>query len=93
MNHKDRIHSLLDEMSNESLSFIKASESNSSHTNGWVPAIYIKNELGLKFSAYPIGNKTDNKTGWFFATLTRYLEGKNKVEFKKEGGRSFYRTI
>lgn len=90
MNYKSHIHKLLDEISNELHGFIKTSEAN--FDDGWVPATYIKDELGLKLSSYPKENKIDNKTGWFFSTLARYLQDKNKVEFKKLGNRSYYRT-
>jgi len=70
--------------------FIKSSESG--FNESWVPAIYIKDQLNLKKSAYPQGNKIDNKTGWLFATIARHLQDQNKVQFKKVGSRSFYRT-
>ncbi|RTE87684.1 MULTISPECIES: hypothetical protein [Gammaproteobacteria] len=89
MSHKEIIHALFDEMASEMASFIK--ESQSGFNEGWVPATYIKDQLQLKKSAYPQGNKIDNETGWLFATLARYLQDKEKVDFKKIGGRSFYK--
>lgn len=91
MNHKIRIHELIDKISKEVYEFIKESEN--SFNEGWVPATYIKDELGLKLSSYPQENEIDHKTGWFFATIARYLQDKNKVKFKKTGNRSFYKTL
>ena len=90
MTRKNRIHELFGKMSNEVCAFIKESESGFSE--GWVPATYIKDQLELKKSAYPQGNKIDNETGWLFATIARYLQDEQKVLFKKTGSRSFYKT-
>lgn len=90
MSHKNRIHKLFGQIADEVLSFIKESESEFS--GNWVPAIYIKEQLALKLSAYPQGNKTDNKTGWFFSTIARLLEDQSRVDFKKIGNRSFYKS-
>jgi len=90
MEYKTKIHELLDLMSKEVLGFIKESESG--YSNRWVPATYIKDQLGLKLSAYPQGNKIDNKTGWLFSTIARYLQDENLVEFSNNGNRSFYRS-
>ena len=90
MPHKSKIHELFSAMSNEVCDFIKLSES--SFNNGWVPATYIKDQLELKKSAYPQGNKIDNKTGWLFATIARHLQDDKKVLFNKVNGRSFYKT-
>lgn len=89
MSHKENIHTLFDDMASEMAAFIK--ESQGSFSEGWVPATYIKDQLQLKKSAYPQGNKIDNKTGWLFATLARHLQDKEKVDFKKIGNRSFYK--
>ena len=90
MTHKLKIHELFNEISKEVLNFIKESES--TFQDGWVPAIFIKDQLDLKKSAYPQENKIDNKTGWLFSTIARYLQDKNQVLFKKDGSRSFYKT-
>lgn len=90
MSHKINIHKLLGQIADEVLSFIKESESEFS--GNWVPATYIKDQLSLKLSAYPQGNKTDNKTGWLFSTIARLLEDQNRVNFKKIGNRSFYKS-
>jgi len=91
MNYKIRIQKLIDEISNEVYEFIKDSEN--SFNEGWVPATYIKDELGLKLSSYPQENEIDNKTGWFFSTIARYLQDKKMVKFRKTGNRSFYKTL
>ncbi len=87
---KNKIDQLFNEMAEQVLSFIAKSESGFSE--GWVPAAYIKQQLNLTKNAYPQGNKTDNKTGWLFATLARHLQDQNKVEFKKIGSRSYYKS-
>lgn len=90
MDHKRKVHELFGLMSAEVLSYIQSVENDFS--DGWVPAIYIKDQLGLKMSAYPQGNKIDNETGWLFSTIARYLQDKNQVDFKKVGNRSFYKS-
>lgn len=91
MTHKARIHELFDAMAKELLLFIRESENE--FPDGWVPATFIKDQLELKKSAYPQGNKIDQETGWLFATLARHLQDKNAVAFKKSGTRSFYKSI
>lgn len=90
MSNRENIDDLFNKMANEVCEFIKASESGFSEN--WVPAAYIKDQLHLTKNAYPQGNKTDNKTGWLFATLARHLQDQNKVAFKKIGSRSYYKT-
>ena len=90
MSHKAKIQELFDQMAIEMLAFIKESESR--YTGSWVPAPYIKDELGLKKVSYPKGNKTDKETGWLLATLARHLQDKGLVDFKKTGSRSFYKS-
>ncbi len=90
MNHKAKVHELFSLMSNEALAFIKESESGFSE--GWVPATYINDQLELKMSAYPQGNKIDNKTGWLFSTIARHFQDKDLVDFKNNGSRSFYKS-
>lgn len=87
---KNQIDQLFNKMAEQVLSFIVKSESGFSE--GWVPAAFIKQQLNLTKNAYPQGNKTDNKTGWFFATLSRHLQDQNKVEFKKNGSLSYYKS-
>jgi len=90
MSRKRTIHKLLDDVSTEIYGFIKDVEP--SYPERWVPAVDIKNELDLKFSAYPQGNEIDNPTGWLFSSFARMLQDKDLVEFKKAGSRSFYRS-
>lgn len=90
MAHKSKVHELFKEMAIEVYAFIKSSESG--FNEGWVPATYIKDQLELNKSAYPQGNKIDNKTGWLFATIARHLQDEKKVLFKKIGSRSFYKA-
>lgn len=90
MSHKQKIHELFDAMAQELGDFIKESENG--FADGWVPATYIKDQLELKKSAYPQGNKIDNKTGWLFATMARHLQDRNAVDFKKVGSRSYYKS-
>jgi hypothetical protein len=91
MDNKARVHHLFEEMAREVLAFIVKSESK--YSDNWVPATYIKNQLGLKLSAYPKGNKIDNETGWLFSTIARFLQDKNLVEFQKVNTRSFYKSL
>jgi hypothetical protein len=89
MNHKLKVHEFFQLMADAVFSFIKESELG--FPEGWVPATYIKDQLDLKKSAYPQGNKIDNETGWLFATIARHLQDENRVDFKKIGNRSFYK--
>lgn len=72
MAYKQKLHQLFDDMSVEVYKFINSSES--SFTEGWVPATFIKEQLDLKNSSYPPGNKINNKTGWLFAKIARHLQ-------------------
>ncbi|MFG0771310.1 hypothetical protein ACF8PD_05555 [Vibrio plantisponsor] len=90
MNHKEKINMLFDQMADELFDFIRQSED--AFPEKWVPAAFIKQQLGLLKNAYPQGNKTNNRTGWLFATLARHLQDQNRVSFRKVGSRSFYQT-
>lgn len=85
-----KICNLLEQTAIEIYGFIKDNES--SYIDRWIPAATIKKDLGLILSAYPQGNKIDNKTGWLFATFARMLQDKNMVEFRNDGRFSYYRT-
>lgn len=89
MSHKQNVAKLFHELASEVHSFIAASESG--FPERWVPATYIKDQLGLAKNAYPLGNVTDNKTGWLFSTIARHLQEKDMVEYKKVGSRAFYK--
>ncbi len=91
MTHKVKIHELFDQIANEVYAFIKESESK--YGDGWIPATFIKDELDLKKSSYPKENEIDNKTGWLFSVIARHLEDKNKILFKKDGNKSFYKPV
>ena len=91
MTHKDNIHDLIKKISDEVLSFIKEEESN--FKDRWVPAAHIKNSLDLSFVAVPRANKQYGEKGWFFAIIARILEDQNKIDYKKDGSRAFYRTV
>jgi hypothetical protein len=90
MDSKRKIHGWIGKISNELLEFIKDKEA--SYEDGWVPAAEIKNELGLKFDSTPREGKQYGEKGWFFAIIARILEDKDRVEYKKDGSRAFYRT-
>ena len=90
MGHKTKVHEHFDLMAKEVLAFIKESESG--YNERWVPAAFIKDQLGLKMSSYPQSNDIDNRTGWLFSIIARYLEDQNLVEFNKNSSRSFYRS-
>lgn len=90
MSSKQKVQGLFDEISDEVHDFIRSSESGFS--DGWVPATFIKDQLGLLKSAYPQGNNIDNKTGWLFATIARHLQDKGKLLYRKSGNRAFYKS-
>ena len=91
MDRKKIIHNLIEAIAFEILQFIKAAET--SYEDSWVPAANIKKSLELNFIAVPISNKQYGEKGWFFAIIARLLEDKGLVEFKKEGTRSYYRSL
>ena len=89
MSHKQNVERLFHELAFEVRSFIASSESG--FPERWVPATYIKDQLGLAKNAYPLENVTDNKTGWLFSTIARHLQEKDMVKYKKVGSRAFYK--
>jgi hypothetical protein len=91
LGQQKKIDELFDSMALEVLSYIREVEE--SYSDCWVPAAFLKSELNLKKDSYPRKNEIQNKTGWLFAALARRLEDLGKVEFKKEGSRSYYRTV
>jgi hypothetical protein len=90
MNHKDKIHGLLDECAQTMLAFIRDRES--MHVERWVPAVEIKDVLQLNLVPYPKNSGHDDGKGWFFAILARKLEDAGTVEYKREGNRAYYRS-
>lgn len=91
MDRKEIIHNLIDVIAFEILQYIKSQEA--SYDGGWVPAADVKKSLDLNFVAVPISNKQYGEKGWFFAIMARLLEDRKLVEFKKDGSRSFYRSL
>lgn len=90
MNRKQNIHNLLNNMANELLTYIKEQEHH--YEDRWVPSADIKPALDLNFVAVPKQGKQYGKKGWLFAILARILEDKNLLQYKKLGGRAFYRS-
>lgn len=88
---KQEIERLLQLMSDQLMSYI--SEVEPGFQGRWVPATHLKTQLNLKRDSYPVANKIQNRTGWLFAILARMLEEQGKVEFRKEGNRSYYRCL
>ena len=91
MNHKQRVHHLLDQLANEVLAFIKEREA--FHSDRWVPAVEIKRTLALDFVPYPRDSGHDDAKGWLFAILARKLEDQGVLQYRKDGARSFCRSI
>lgn len=89
MNHKLKIHNLLNEIASELLEYIKECES--SYEDRWVPAADIKRNLELNLVAVPLGNPRGEK-GWLFGILARMLEEQNLVEYQLVNRRAYYRT-
>ena len=90
MNHKEKLHVLLDECSQELLAFVREREP--FHQDRWVPAVEIKAALQLNFIPYPKSSKQYGAKGWLFAILARMLEEKGTLEYKNEGNRSYCRS-
>jgi hypothetical protein len=90
MDHKSAIHALLRVIAFELLEYIRKCEP--SFDDRWVPAADIKNTLELNFVAVPMQGEQYGEKGWLFAIFARMLEVEHLVEYKKEGGRAFYRT-
>ena len=90
MNRKDRVHKHIDAIAGEVLDEIKAREG--LHSDRWVPASEVKNELELNFICVPKAGKQYGEKGWLFGILMRLLEDRDLVEFKKSGSRSYYRS-
>jgi precorrin-2 methylase len=89
--HRTTLETLFTEMADVVLVFVKEAESG--FAERWVPAKYIKDQLDLKKDSYPVENDIQNRTGWVFAALARNLQDRGIVEFRKEGNRSFYRSV
>lgn len=90
MNRRENINRHIDAIAEEIFEHIK--ENQSKFPDRWMPAIEIKEELDLKRNTYPMGNKINQKGSWLFNIMARILEEKDKVEYKKEDGRAYYRV-
>lgn len=91
MNSKDKLHGLLRECCDEVLAYVREREP--LHTDRWVPAAEVKKGLDLNFVAVPKGSKQYGEKGWLFATLARMLEDEGRLEYKREGSRSYCRSL
>jgi hypothetical protein len=92
MNQKNTIHKLLKECTKEVLNYISQRESQ--YPDGWVPATDINDGLEINFSAVPQNSKNPSgQKGWLFATFARMLEDEGRLEYKKKGTRTYYKTI
>ena len=90
MDHRSKIHGHIQAAADELLAFVRGSES--SHQEGWVPAVQIKDALELNFVAVPQQGNQYGPKGWLFAILARILEDQGRLEHKKVGSRAFFRT-
>lgn len=91
MNSKDKIHSLLRQCCDEILIYVQEREP--LHADRWVPAAEVKTGLALNFVAVPKSSKQYGEKGWLFATLARMLEDEGRLEYKRQGNRSYCRSI
>lgn len=90
MDHKRKLHQHIQAAANELLAYIRGCES--SHLEGWVPAVQIKNALALNLVATPQKGIQYGPKGWLFAVLARVLEDQGTLEHRKAGSRSFFRS-
>ncbi len=93
MSHRDNIHNLMEQISIEVLSFIKEEERKFKDRDRWVPAAHIKNSLDLNLIAVPQANANQGARGWLFGIIARRLEDKKLIEYKKNEGRAFCRSL
>jgi hypothetical protein len=90
MDRKAAIHRHIEAASNELLEFIR--QRMPLAQDGWVAAAEVKQSLGLNFVAVPRAATPRGEKGWLFATLTRMLEDRELLEYRKIGSRAFYRV-
>lgn len=90
MDRRAAIHRHLEAAANELFEFIK--ERMPLANEGWVPASEVKQSLAVNFVAVPKAGKQYGERGWLFATLTRMLEDRELLEYRKVGSRAFYRA-
>jgi hypothetical protein len=91
MNSKDKMHGLLRECCDEILVYVR--ERAPLHADRWVPIAEVKKGLDLNLVAAPKSSKQYGAKGWLFATLARMLEDDGRLECRREGSRSYCRTI
>jgi len=87
---KDKIHAFLDQCATELLEFVKEREP--LHKDRWVPATEVKALLQLNFISHPKSAAQQGEKGWLFAILARMLEDAGRLEYQKQGIRSFCRS-
>ena len=90
MNSKVKIHQLLRECCDVLLAYVKEREP--LHSDRWVPAAELKDNLDLNFVAVPRAGTQYGEKGWVFASFARVLEDEGRLEYKFEGNRAFYRS-
>lgn len=91
MNSKDKIHSLLRQCCDEILIYVQEREP--LHADRWVPTAEVKTGLALNFVAVPKSSKQYGEKGWLFATLARMLEDEGRLQYNRQGNRSYCRSI
>lgn len=87
---KDRIEDLLQGVAKEVYAYLY--ECGRSSSDGWVSAVTIQKQLGLKHHCTPQGCLNDTPKAWIFGVIMRRLQDQGKVEYKKVGSRVTYRT-
>lgn len=91
LNTKDKLHELLRQCCDELLHYVREREP--LHPDRWVPAAEVKTGLALNFVAVPKSSTQYGEKGWLFATLARMLEDQGRLEYRREGSRSYCRSI
>ena len=89
MNRIERIDYHITAISQEVFGYI--SENSDNYEGGWVPAVNIKDDLGLKVPEDPL-NRDRPARGWLFGIAARRLEGMGIIEYDNSGSRSFCRV-
>ena len=64
-----------------------------SRGNGWVARELIVNSLGLKRDVNPLHHKNQDEKGFLCQVIMRLLEDQGRVEYKKDGKSTYYKTI
>lgn len=90
MDSKDKIRVMLLQCADEVLTYVREREP--LHADRWVPAIDVKKGLELNFVAVPKDSTQYGEKGWLFAILARMLEDQGRLQYKREGSRSYCRS-